>query len=936
MEEKLTKEQIEAISHFEGPAIVIAGPGSGKTRIITERVKYLISKKNINPSNILVTTFTEKASNELKHRLFTQIGKNSEQVHISTIHSFCKSLMEEFFYCHEFGIDFSVLDEDNQGLLILANKNRLNLGGIKGWRDLIIHSAGYNSIYENLVGRLYNFITENDIDIEEVKKDLIKKNKLTHDMERILDSYNIYVRILKEENTVDFPHLEKTVYYMLKDNKEVLNQIKKKIKFILVDEYQDTNPVQDFIFKKIAGNEQNIFVVGDENQSIYGFRGATIENFITFTRVYKNAKKYFLNTNFRSTDKIVDAANKINKKFKNKIEKKLIAYRGKGNNIVIIRGETRKDSFLNTVKYLKARKIPFNDTAFLYRKRALADDLIWALNQENIPFQTDSDGKFFERPEIREFVTLFRYIYQDQISESDFKGWKDWWSPELFNNEVIKISDESLNVLNKLPRDTKLNEMNKIGDLLKTGIKNVQDAENIAKIHQLRVDINDKKKGLLDSLFELFKISKYLSKLLNESCTENEESLYNLARLTQLLYYYEIRFKRPTAKGFLYLLYNNSRVKSLDQVLLNNKEAVKCMTAHKAKGLEFPVVVLCSMAEGDFPLNYKNNTEICGIPFDKKFVKSSNLHIDESNHYNEELRLFYVAITRAQDLLILTVPEKVTRNKLTPSRFLDLINDYVTEDIQKDINIEMHYRSDRDIPTLSYTSVNTYMDCPFRYKIDYIYQFFSPSGPLQRHGIIIHNILQRINIALKNKEKVDKKKIEEFLNQYWMPITGKKKDESFKKETIEFIYQYYLYAKENYKEIISIEESFTYIDDNMIVKGKTDLIVKDKEGNKVLMDFKARTSKGIEEISVDNQLNIYNFCLSNNAFNKLIAYTVLDSKVHDFAINKKSANNILQNVSNKLKDEVFNLNQDSVFCKSKQCVYGFICKELKNGKYKKI
>ncbi len=192
MDEKLTDEQIKAISHFEGPAIVVAGPGSGKTRIITERVKYLINKKKVNPSNILVTTFTEKASNELKHRLYTQIGKDSEQVHVSTIHSLCKSLMEEFFYYHEFGIDFSVLDEDNQRLLISANKNRLELGGRRGWRDLIIQSAGYNSIYESLISQLYNFITENDINIEDVNvqlkiyEEIIKRNLSVREVEDIV------------------------------------------------------------------------------------------------------------------------------------------------------------------------------------------------------------------------------------------------------------------------------------------------------------------------------------------------------------------------------------------------------------------------------------------------------------------------------------------------------------------------------------------------------------------------------------------------------------------------------------------------------------------------------------------------------------------------------------------------------------------------------
>ncbi len=929
MTEELTKNQIEAASHFTGPAIVIAGPGSGKTRVITERVAFLIKDKKVEPSSILVTTFTEKAADELKHRLFGQVGKHAEHVHISTVHSFCKSLMEEFFYCHDFGIDFTVLDGDSQKLLVLANRSRLDLGGRRGWRDLIIRSAGYQADYEGEVGRLYNFITENLIDTKDVKSGLAASGELSHDMEKLLDSYDIYVDILKNENSVDFAHLEKTVYCMLKNNREILSQIRGKIKFILVDEYQDTNPVQDFIFRGIAGDDENIFVVGDKNQSIYGFRGAAIENFTRFSSEYKGAKEYFLNTNFRSTDKIVDAANKI---FENRIREKLVSFRGRGNSIVIIRGETRKTAFLNSVKYLKSKNIQLNDIAFLYRKKVLAEDIIWALMQESVPFQTDSDGKFLDRAEVKSFVSLFGYVYQDEINESDFSGWKDWWRPDLFDNEVLKVSAGTYDVLTKLPKETNLADHGKPDDLLQLGISDKSDTGMIADILKLRKDVNDKKKGLLDVLFELFRISKYLSRLMNDPSDENEESLYNLAKLTRLLDNYERMFKRPTAKGFLYILYNSGRAKNMDQIILENSQAVRCMTVHKSKGLEFPAVVLCSMAEKDFPLEYRNNKEICGIPFDKKFVRAGNLHIDESKHYAEELRLFYVAITRAQDLLVLTVPEKANKNKLNPSRFLQLIDGFVTEDIKTNITLESHYKQSKQTPVLSYTSVSTYMDCPFRYKLNYIYRFNSPSGVMQRQGIIIHNVLQRINVALKNGEKIDRDIIGGFTAKFWLPITGKKSDESLKNEIIDFAFNYYIFAKKSYKSIVSVEEPFTYIDDDLIIKGKTDLIARDIDDNNVLVDFKARTSEGIEEISVDKQLNIYNYCLNNLALDKLMAYTVLDNKMHEIPVEKEHAKNMLQSVSAKLKNENFELNSESPLCKTGNCVYSFICKELKDGK----
>lgn len=291
----LTEQQIKAIEYLDSPLLIIAGPGTGKTKVLVEKVLHLVNK-NYDSNRILVSTFTTKAADELKDRLRKQLGDDVENMQISTIHSFCQKILQSFPEYHNFGNVFEVLDDLDQ--FIYVNKNYWNYGLKDYVKDI--------DVVELI--NFYNKCTENDVDPTELVKHFKKINSTEMNI-AIAKSYQIYIGNLLNPNDtkLDFALLQRELYHLLQKNNEVLEKVRNMYDYILIDEYQDTNPIQDAIFKLISEPKYNITVVGDEDQSIYGFRGASINNFRTFLERYPGAKKLELEENFRSNKEIVNS-----------------------------------------------------------------------------------------------------------------------------------------------------------------------------------------------------------------------------------------------------------------------------------------------------------------------------------------------------------------------------------------------------------------------------------------------------------------------------------------------------------------------------------------------------------------------------------------------------------------------------------------------------
>ena len=922
-----TNKQKDAISHFKGPALVIAGPGAGKTFVMTERVKKLISDKEIDPKKILVTTFTEKAANELKVKLARTIGKKAELIHISTIHSFCKSMLEKYFLHHEYGTEIDILDSDSQKLFI--ELNRVNLG-ISTWDDGKLENVKSRFNFIKDIQAFYDTLTQNEIVPEELIIFLEKKGNLSEADKKLAESYRIYRDLLQKERKIDFASLQTFFYNIIKENEEALKDIQKNFEYILVDEYQDTSPIQDKIFRLISGKNQNLFVVGDENQSIYGFRGASIKNFKNFLERFPKSKHYFLNTNFRSTKNIIEFSNKV---FDEEVRKVLESKRRDGEKIKLILEKDSDTTAKKTVELIKEMKTKgiirnYGDVSLLFRSlKNHSPEYIKYLSGEKIPFVTFGDGKFLEREEIKTIIYLISYVTQQLYLDNKFKKWKNWWKKDIFLTDFFNFSDNTKQIIKK--GEFNLYDLRHEEDFKKKGFVNKKDILKLKKINKLKYKIEGEKETLdeesngnnsiLKIFYHLLEFSGYFKRLMSNLDSKNKEIMNNLGRLSEIINRYMAITKKEDIKGFLWHIYNSEG--EIDQSKIEDENAIKLMTVHKAKGLEFPVVFLCCLNEGRFPLTYKDNA-LFEIP--SKFLEKGELEDEKEEHYHEERRLFYVGLTRAQDNLIFTSSEKHRVQRQKMSRFISKIPKELISDSEFKLPTEKQYKLDKQIPNLNYSAINTFIDCPLRYTLVYDYNFVTPPSFMQALGTFIHNTLQKIHEAMKKQKDISPAEMKEIVNTYWIDLPiSKFKNNSIREKKVKDFVRYYLSVKEDYKQILGIEESFSHIDDNMIVKGNVDLIVENKEGKTCLIDFKARKSEGIKETNVDKQLQIYDYCLENKySVDKIIAHTFEDNKKTEFPLDKGKTKEFLSTISKKMEKEDFHKKKNE-FCR--QCPFSFYC-----------
>lgn len=930
MEETLTRNQQKAVTHYKGPAIVIAGPGSGKTKVIIERIKFLISNKNVSPSKIAVTTFTEKASGELKHRLSKVLGPLASLVHISTIHSLCRYLLELSYPYHDLGVSFSVLGNDDQELFINANKNNWKLMGRMGWREPI-RKQYYSNTPEGAVASLYNTMTSNGITSETLIKTLEKTDELTHDMQRVIESFEYYCAFKKREKLIDFDELLRKVYDLLKTDKLARTLMQSTFDYFLFDEYQDTDPLQDSIFRTLLTGRENLFVVGDIDQSIYGFRGASIKNFEDFTRNFPKAKEYHLLTNFRSTRNIVTAANNLLEK---RLKSELKAKREHGDPIVLLHGEDRDESLHLCSSYIKQLKHKgiinsYGKTAILCRTRRMGAAFIPFLERENIPYISFSDGTFFEQEEVRSFIYFLSYIFQNEINNNYHKEWNTWWNVEEWAGDVLGLTSSGRKNIRRFTGE--LPVLLSEDKIKKAGFDKKSDIQKIKALNELRENISNKKikKSLHEALFEIFSICGYLKMLIEKEANSSQEKILNIGLLTQLISGYCETMKRPQIKGLLNFLYDRSRQNSINRKQIEQIDSLKIMTIHKSKGLEFPLVIIPGLTKNSLPSQYREHT-VCGIKIPKQLLIQQRTTDPKELHYNEELRLFYVAITRAQDGLILLTSQKINTNKTEPSPFLNLIKDFITEEVDSLQTIVAEYRIPDKIHQLSYSSLRIYNDCPFRYWLTYEAGIRTPELYRQKVGILIHNVLQMINNDISAGKAVTSQNINQYLKQYWQEIT-KPADKGKKQQELKTRFMdYYKKVKERYKTIEAVEQPFSHIEGKVIIKGKIDLLAVKKNGETELIDFKASSKKGIELLEISTQLNLYSKCLDRDDITSLAAYAFSDGHFKTIEIDPDKINSYLNKNIQGIRGNKFPKDLESSFCGSDNCPYEFICKEKKH------
>lgn len=910
----LTDDQIKAVEHYEGPLLIVAGPGSGKTRVLVERVVQLIKNRGVDPERIFVTTFTVKAAEELKARLSKDIGSKVESMQISTIHSFCHDILKEYSDYHDLGATFDVLDEESQLMFLRSNFYGL---GLQKW--IRISEVSNVISFFNKCGE--NCINPEDL-ICEIKKDYPEKE----DFAGFCKAYKKYLHLMEEDHKIDFPGLQQSLLNLLENNSQALQDIRNRYDFILVDEYQDTNPIQDKIFELISKPKCNICIVGDEDQSIYAFRGADPCNFKRFPKKFEDTIRITLDKNFRSTSNIINLSDKFMEKFRY-YKKEIKPCRNKGNDIILLKSEDVHDEAKRIVKIIKELKekkiIPhYGYVALLFRSvKNHAPPIIKELKNNKILYAVSGDGGFLKRVEIRTMLYLMSYVDPPDYGGKFKNRWGKWWDINLFGNEFLNLTNETMKSLYNLDKNFDISSLITVKDLESIGISNKEDVFKLIRLNRLKKELMNKKKNILDLFYEILEISGYINWLLEEGSEESQVKLFNLAKLSSIMDKYENITKKPQIQDFMWYLYLLPRGMQYDEEILENPRSVKILTVHQAKGLEFPVVFICSVIKNRFPSKNYYNPELVPIP--KRLLMST---IDESE--NEERRLFYVAMTRAQDNLIISTTNKINVQKVGYSPFIEEISELGDFTYNCNEIVESCQKRDleREEPiNLSYSSIDTYNECPFRYKMIYNYGFKFSSSYMQNYGIILHNCLHKLHIAMKNGEKINNKKINSIVSRCWIKLHNtKKKDENAKKSMERRLMQYYGHIKDYILEIVSTEEPFSISMKDAVISGRTDLIIKNNNGEIELVDFKAREEAGVTETSVGFQLKLYELALQDKyKFDRKCAYTFKDNKKVYFETGETEYLKVeLENICDNIHNGKFEP-QKNKFCSL--CVFKFCC-----------
>lgn len=604
--DNLNTEQKKAGEKVNGPLLILAGAGSGKTRTITYRIAHMIQELGISPYSILAVTFTNKAAKEMRERVENLIGEDGKRAMISTFHSFGLRLLR--VYCKAIGYDsnFTIYDTDDQKKVV------------KGiMKQLVIKNKDLTD--SRIVSRISK-LKEDGVSPEEYEKD----HRFEPDANIIAETYKRYNQTLKENNGMDFSDILTNTYKLL-ENQEILEKLQEKFKYIMVDEYQDTNNIQYRIINKIAQKYRNLCVVGDENQSIYGFRGADIRNILDFEKDYKDAEVIKLEENYRSTKMILDAANAVIKNNTTSKDKKLWTKKSSGDKIILkacADGRDEVSFVIEEIIQMKNKGRRYNDFTILYRTNAQSRLFEEGFLRYNIPYKIFGGMQFYQRAEIKDILAYLSVINntRDGINLD-----------RIINVPKRKIGDKTVEKIRNYAEETglsiydSLKEVDQIPGLSAGVTEKLREFSNIMEeLIELSVELS------VSELFdELVKKIGYFS-YLNSSYDDAESRTENIEELKNSIIELENIVENLTLREYLE---NVSLVSATDD-LDSEREYVKLMTIHNAKGLEFPVVFLAGMEDETFP----NTTKV----------------MLEPSALEEERRICYVAITRAEEKLYIT------------------------------------------------------------------------------------------------------------------------------------------------------------------------------------------------------------------------------------------------------------------------------------------
>ena len=647
----LNDKQYEAVVNTEGPCLVIAGAGSGKTKVLTHKIAYLIGEKQVKPWNILAITFTNKAANEMKERIGNLVGDVAADIWMGTFHSICVRILRRFIDRIGFDSSFIIFDTSDQRTLVKTCIKTIGLDD-KMFTDRSVLSEISNAKNEMLEPEQYTVRANGDF----------RK-------EKIALVYEMYQKRLKENNAIDFDDIINYTIKILMDNPDILEYYSDKFHYVLVDEYQDTNKAQFTLVTMLASKNGNITVVGDNDQGIYSFRGADISNILNFERDFPGTKIIKLEQNYRCTGNILKAANAVIKNNEVTYKKELWTENEVGNLPAVYSAKNEYDEgtyIAQQIEHLRREEYyKYSDFAILYRMNTQSRAIEEILRRESIPYKIIGGLKFYERKEIKDIISYLRLIQ----NPSDNLSLK-----RIINEPKRGIGKTSLDKIEEISVNSGVPMYEIIKNAEQYGLNRVflNSREFVNAIEELRAKKDDIK--ISDLIKETLKKSGYTQALENENTIEAENRIENLDEFLTVAIEFEDESADNKLSDFLEGITLSSDIDNMEET----EETVTLMTLHSAKGLEFPVVFLVGMEEGIFP-GYKS--------------------IGEPKELEEERRLCYVGITRAKEHLFLTCSKQRTIfgstscNQVSrflreiPSDLLDGYDDALGENQESNSNI---------------------------------------------------------------------------------------------------------------------------------------------------------------------------------------------------------------------------------------------------------
>lgn len=614
MYEKLNPMQQEAVFHTEGPVLILAGAGSGKTRVLTHRTAYLIEEKGVNPYNIMAITFTNKAAGEMKERIGDQVGYGSESIWVSTFHSTCVRILRRHIDRLGYDNNFTIYDTDDQKTLMKdickrleidtkIYKERSFLGAISSAKDELIDPTAFAL---SAVGDYHK--------------------------QKQAEVYREYQAALKKNNALDFDDLIMKTVELLKTDAEVLDYYQERFKYIMVDEYQDTNTAQFELIRILASKYQNLCVVGDDDQSIYKFRGANIYNILNFEKHFPDAKVIKLEQNYRSTQTILDAANGVIRNNEGRKEKALWTDNGEGEKIDFQQFETAQEEALYIAgdirKKVESGAYQYKDCAILYRTNAQSRLFEERFVVSNIPYKIVGGVNFYARKEIKDLLCYLKTVdnARDDLAVRRIINVPKRGIGATTLSRVQEYADQQgLSFYNALRAADEITTLGRAAAKIKPFVLFIQAMRSKVEIL-----------GVSELLKDIIEQTGYVAELEAEDTEEAQARIENIDELISKAAAYEDACEengeQPTLSGFLEEVALVADIDSLDE----DQDYVVLMTLHSAKGLEFPQVYLAGMEDGLFP-SYM-----------------SIVSDDSAAELEEERRLAYVGITRAKQNLAIT------------------------------------------------------------------------------------------------------------------------------------------------------------------------------------------------------------------------------------------------------------------------------------------